>query len=404
MANSLLTVSMITRKAIALFKNSNAFLAMIDKQYDDQYNNVGAKVGQTLRIRLPNDFVVRTGATANPQNLNENQVSLTLSTQMGVDATFSSQDLALSLDDFTYRILGPMVNDLAAGIASNIMAGVESVPNVVHNVNGSNATITPTAATWLQAGAVLDLASAPRTDRSIVCDAMTMSRTVNSLAGLFNPAMAIGKQYAAGMIAQNVLGFDWAMDQTVLIHTAGSFSTGTVNGANQTGNTLTVAAISGNLAVGDVITLAGVYGVNRLTKNSTGQLQQFVITAAAAPGATSLSIYPAITPPSAGNPVAYQTVTASPATNAAIATTINASESYRKNFAFHPTACTMASADLDLPTGAVVSAAREAYDGVSLRIVRDYNSTTDQWLTRLDCIYGSLWVRPEWSCVVADSL
>jgi hypothetical protein len=231
-----------------------------------------------------------------------------------------------------------------------------------------------------------------------------MSRVVSSLTGLFNPQNKISSQYTSGLISQNVLGFDWAVDNTVLLHTEGAFTTGTMNGANQTGSTLTVTSTGATLAVGDIITIAGVHQVNRVTKKSTGNLQQFVITVAAPATSTSLSVYPPLNPQIAGQDVAYQTVDASPTVNAAITTPVAASEIYRKNFAFHPTACTMASADLELPTGAVVAASRAAYDGISIRMTRDWNSTTDQWLSRLDFIFGSTWPRPEWAVIIADAV
>lgn len=403
MANSLLTIGGITRKALQLFRNTNAFLQMIDRQYDDAFGKVGAKIGAQLRIRLPNEYTVRTGLTAVPQSTTENQTTLTVATQQGVDVSFTSADLALSLDDFSYRILEPMINILAGAVAVNVMSGVEGVPNFVHKTSGS-ATTTPDASTWLQAGAVLDLNSCPRNQRNIIVDPLTLSRTVASLTGLFNPQADISKQYKSGLIQQNVLGFDWAMDQTVLIHTEGAFTTGTMNGANQTGSTLTVSSTSAALNVGDIITIAGVFQVNRVTKASTGQLQQFVVTAAAPSSSTSISVYPPLNPPVSGQNVAYQTVSASPTTNASITTPIAASEQYRKNFCFHPTAVTMVTADLEMPSGAVVSAAREAYDGISLRMVRDYITLSDQWITRLDILYGWVWPRPEWACIVADAV
>lgn len=402
MANTLLTLGGITRRAISLFRNTNAFLQAIDRQYDSSYCVTGGKIGANLKIRLPNDYTVRSGATASAQNTVENSTTLTVGTQKGVDVSFTSGDLALSIDDFAYRILEPMVNTLAGGVAADIMSGVEAVNNIVHATTAS-ATITPTSATWLQAGAVLDLNSAPRSGRRVIADALTMSRTVNTMTGLFNPGSQVSKQFQQGLISANTLGFEsWQMDQTVLLHTAGTFATtNTVNGGSQTGSTITVNSTSGALVVGDIVTFAAVNGVNRVTKVSTGQLQQFVITAAAPAASTTLSIYPALTPISSG---AYATCTASPANSAAIATPILLSETYRKNIAFHPQAVVMATADLDLPTGAVVACAREAYDGVSLRMIRDYNSTSDGWLTRLDILYGYLWVRPEWAVIVADSV
>jgi len=399
MSNSLLTISQITREALRLFKNSNAFLQNIDRQYDSEFGKAGAKIGSQLRIRLPNDFTVRTGATASPQDTNEQSTTVTVGTQKGVDVQFSSAERALSLDDYSRRILAPAVNNLAGAIASDIIAGSEGIPNVTGKFDGTGALQTPDASTWLAAGAQLDMMSAPRANRKIILDPLTQARTVSSLAGLFNPAAALSKQYASGTM-MNALGFDWMADQTVIKHTTGAYGTlATVSGGSQTGSTITTSALNGPLKKGDVISFAGVNSVNRVTKADNGVLAQFTVTADVAASATSIPIYPALTPGS----VPFATVTASPANSAAITVVTKASTVYRKNFAFLPEAATMVTADLELPRG-VHEAHREQQDGVSMRMVTAYNVSTDQFITRLDVLYGYLWVRPEWACVVPDIL
>jgi hypothetical protein len=396
-SNSLLTISQITREALRLFKNSNAFLQNIDRQYESEFGNHGAKIGSQLRIRLPNDFTVRSGAAASPQDTTEQQTTLTVATQKGVDVQFSSAERALSLDDFSKRILAPQVNNLAGAVAADIISGSEAIPNVVGKFDSSGNLQTPDASTWLQAGAQLDLMSAPRGNRKIIMDPMTQARTVSSLAGLFNPSAGLSKQYASGEMYR-ALGFDWMADQTVIKHTTGAYGTlATVSGANQTGSSVTVSALNGPLKKGDVITFAGCNSVNRVTKADNGVLAQFTVTADCATSATSIPIYPAITP---GN-VPYATCTASPPNSGAITVVTKASTVYRKNFAFLPEAATMVTADLELPKG-VHEAHREQQDGVSMRMVTGYNVSTDQFITRLDILYGYLWVRPEWACVVPD--
>ena len=400
MANSLLTISMITREAIRLWRNSNAFLQNIDRQYDDQFAKSGAKIGTTLRIRLPNDFTVRTGATAAPQDTTEQNTTLTVATQKGVDVQFSSAERALSLDDYSMRILAPAINNLAGSVAADIISGSEGVPTMAAKLDGSGNLLSPDASTWLTAGAYLDIFSAPRGDRKIILDPLTQARTVTSLAGLFNPATGISKQYATGQM-MNALGFDWLMDQTVLKHTTGAYGTlATVAGGSQTGTAITVSALNGPLVKGDIISFAGVNAVNRITKQDAGQLMQFVVTANVAASATSIPIYPALTPVASGP---YATVTVSPANGAAITVSLKASVPYRKNFAMLPQAATLVTADLELPRG-VHEAARETFDGTSMRMITAYNVTTDQFITRMDILYGYLWVRPEWAVVVPDIL
>jgi hypothetical protein len=298
-----------------------------------------------------------------------------------------------------------MVNNLAGAVAVDVMSGVEGgICNIVANQNSSNAIISPIQGTYLRAGAALSNNSAPMGTRKVVNSPDTEATVVSTLSGLLNPATEISKQYVTGRM-YDALGFIWMQDQTTITHTNGTLAqaSATINGANQTGLSITVNALAGSLAAGDIITIAGVYQVNRITKASTGRLRQFAVTAAVPAGATSIPIYPALVPAVNGQPVQYQTVTASPADAAAVnpALTLAASTSYTKNFAYAPEAVTLATADLEMPKN-VHEAAREEFDGVSMRMVTDYFIGTDQLITRLDVLYGYLWIRPEWACIVAD--
>lgn len=409
MANQLLTINMITREAVRLWKNSNAFLQNVDMQYDDSFAVNGAKIGQTLRIRLPNDFVVVTGPALSAQDTAEQSTTLVLSTQKHVDVSYSTAERTLSLDDYSKRVLAPMVNNLAGAVAQDIMSGAEGgICNLVANQDGSSNVLPPIQSTYLLAGANLSNNSSPVGNRKIVNAPNTQARVVSTLSGLLNPASEVSRQYISGKM-YDALGFIWMEDQTILAHTTGTLAQGsaTVNGANQTGLALAVNALAGTLSQGDIITIAGVFQVNRITKATTGMLRQFVVTANVPVGATSIPIYPALIPAGAGGqPVQYQTVTVSPANGAAVNPTngIAPSTTFRKNFAYAPEAVTLATADLEMPTKAVQEAARESFDGVSMRMITDYFIGTDQLITRLDVLYGYLWIRPEWACVVADIL
>ena len=419
MANSILTIDMITREAVRLWKNTNAFMQHVDMQFDDSYAKTGAKIGDTLRIRLPNDYIVRTGPAVNVQGTAEQNTTLVLATMKGVDVSFTTQERTMKLDDYSRRVLAPMVNNLAGAVAADIMGGIDSqggACNFVANYDVSNNILPPVAETYLTAGAYLDLNSAPTEDRRAITDPVTMARSVASFSGLLNPQAEISEQYRSGML-RTAWGLDYYKDQTVLKHTCGTLSSGgTVNGATQTGSTITVNATTGTINIGDIITIDGVNAVNRITKQSTGQLRQFVATAAAISGATSIAIYPALIPVDLlGNPVQYQTVDVSPANGAQVRMANAAGQpnapsgiaavtaTYRKNFLFSPDGVSMAMADLELPKG-VHEAARESFDGVSMRMITDYVVATDQMITRLDVLYGYKYLRPEWLCVCADAI
>lgn len=408
MANNLLTIGGITREALRIFKNTNLFLRNIDTQYDDSFARSGAKIGDTLRIRKPNEYKVRDGRVAAPQDTQERQVPLTVSSQKGVDLSFTSAEMSLSLDDFSDRILLPAMNSLAGQIAVDVMSATEKFCNMTfkgRNTGNSTGTIlTPDSAAWLDAGALLDNTSTPRVNsrgmRKAILDARTQARTVDSMSGLFNNAQKVGDQFKSGEMGVNTLGLDWGMDQTVLKHTNGTYSAGAVAGAGQTGPTLTVAAITGTLNKGDIIVIAGTFATNPVTKQNTGELRQFAVTADVPAGSTQIPIYPDIIP---GN-VPYGTVTASPAAGALLTLVGGAGVTFRKNFVMDPTAITMATADLPLPGKGVVEAYRESYDGVSLRFIQGYDINNDQFISRFDVLYGYQTVRPEWGTVVADIL
>lgn len=403
MANNLLTISMITREAIELFVNSNMYIRNIDKQYDPEFGKSNAKIGSTLRIRLPNDYVVRHGPAVSLQDTSEQQTVLTMATQDGVDVNFTTADLLLSLDDFSERILLPMMNNLAGDVASTIMGNTaEGIANVSANLDNNGAVITPDSGTYLDAQATLALNSAPMVNHKIINDPRQEARVVQSLSGLLNPSTAISDQYYEGTMYK-ALGATWFSDQTVIKHTVGSAASATVSGAGQTGPNLTITALVGTLNVGDIFTIPGVNAVNRVTKLDTGELRQFVITVAAVAGAVQLSFYPSIIPGDAlGNPVQYQTVVSAPANNATVTPFFVASSVYRKSFRYAPQMVTMATGDLPLPANKVT--ARHKYDNVSMRSVTDYLIGTDQEISRLDVLFGSLIVRGEWGCVVPDKI
>lgn len=412
--NVYLTIDMITAEAVMLFKNSNLFIMNMDTQYDDQFARDGAKIGDTLRIRLPSDFIVTDGPAMQLQDNTQQYTTLTVSSQKNVATPYTTAERTMSIDRYSELVVAPMVNALCGKVASTIMRGAEGgVCNLIANTDGAGNIISPTMDQFTGANAILDDQGASMMDRRCVNDPTTDARTVSSLAGLLNPVSEISAQFRSGMMKSG-LGFDrFFRDQTVIKHTTGTFSAGgTVNGGNQTtgtsGGNIAVNAITGTLKQGDIITFADVNAVNRVTKESLGTLRQFVVTADVANGAVTIPIYPGLIPSTtfvAGGPEQqYQTVDASPINGAAMTLVTPASSVYRKSLAYTQKAVTMASADLVMPKKAVEEAARTSYDGVSMRMLTDYLPMTDQLATRLDVLFGFKYIRPEWLCCIADKI
>lgn len=419
-ANALLTTQLLTNQALALLLNSNAFIRNIDKHWSGEFGKPNAKIGDTLMIRKRVDYTVRQGVTAAPQATNEQEIPLVINNFAGVDLQFTSSDLALDVTEFSKNYMETAVDVLAADVASTIMGGVETggtasntdgvaanapggmnliVNNTASGYNSGAATISPSANTWLYAGAYLDIMSCPPGNRMVVMSPFSEANTVSSLSGLFNSQAKIADQYESGMMGTNTLGYTkWMSDQTVIVHQTAAFSTlATVNGPNQTGSTITVHALAGPLAVGDIISFAGVHWVNKLSKQSTNKLATFVITAANSTSDTSVHISPPLTP----GAVQYQNVDASPADSAPITSPVAASQVYTKNFVFNPLACT--AAFVDLPVGMPgTDGARQKLDGVSMRLLNYYLGPGDEDSWRLDVLFGSVWPRTDWACIVTD--
>jgi len=416
LANNILTPSMITRYSIRMFLNTNYFIQNVSRQFESQFGIEGARIGAQLRIRYANQYVPTDGPGLSVQDTTEQQFLLAVATQRHIDVAFTSAETTLDIDDYMERIVLPRVNALAANVAIQIMANTaNTVRNITANVDANNNILAVTDSPFALARAILEENSAPNFGeqgmRKVVLAPRSDTRVQLALRGLLNPVDSISKQYNTGMMYE-ALQFRWFEDQSVVNHTTGSATTATVNGANQTGQTLTINALSGTINAGDIFTIAGVNAVNRTGYQTLGTAAQFVATAAAANGATSISFYPPIVPPLNSTPYAglpytpqqYMTVTASPANNATITPFANASVTYRQNMAYAPDAITMVVAPLWIPPNekGVIAAARHNYDQLSMRSLVVYEPTTDQPIDRLDILFGSGVPRPEWIVNVAD--
>jgi hypothetical protein len=391
MPNTLLTPTAVTRKALMILHQKLTFIGAINRQYDSSFAKSGAKIGDSLKIRLPNEYVVRTGATLSTQDTAETSTTLQVATQKGVDLNFTSTDLTLSMDDFASRILEPAMAVLAANIEADALTMRKDVYNIVDNDAAAL-----TFKNIMQARQALnDNLAPPDNNRSIILSTGHEVTLVDALKGLFQDSANISKQYREGMMGRTA-GFDFMSSTQMTDHQTGTAAKTTgylVNGATQTGATLTVDGGTTTFLAGDIITIAGVFAVHPETKVSTGRLEQFVVTANSGTSATSLEISPPIVTSGA-----RQNVSGSPANDAAIVKVgAGANEMLSGSLAFHKDAFTFATADLVMPTGVDFSA-REVYDGISMRVVRQYDINNDKFPTRLDVLYGFKTIRPQLAC------
>jgi len=381
MANSILTPTAVTREALRILHQKLNFIGKINRQYDSSYAQSGAKIGDSLKIRLPNEYTVRTGATLSAQDTTETSKTLQVSTQKGVDVNFSSVELTMDLDDFSERVLDPAMSVLAANVEADAMNMYKDVYNQVNNL-GSAATLKK----MLDGSKVLTDNLAPISDRCLNMNTTDNVDLVDAVKGLFNDPAKISKNYREGMVANDFLGYKEVFQNTLWPNHASGTDDGTgdylVNGGSQDGASLTIDTGAGTLLEGDIFTIANVNRVHPETKADTGVLQQFVVTASTGTSATSVSISPSIVTSGAS-----QNVAAGPADNAAITKIGGASDTYGISMGFHKDAFAFATADLVMPSGVDFSA-REVMDGVSMRIVRQYDINNDKFPCRIDLLYG----------------
>ena len=411
MSNNLLTISKITNEALMVLENELTFTNNVTREYDDQFAVTGAKIGNTLNIRRPGRFIGTTGPALNVEDFNETSVPVTLTTQFHVDTQFTTQDLALSLDAFSDRVLKPAV----AAIANKMdYDGLTMAKNNVANIVGTAGTPPTGLITYLTGQAYLDSEGAPRDGRrSIVIEPFTSAPIVDSLKGLFVPSDVIGKQYTKGMMGRDSAGANWYMDQNVVSQTFGSYSGKTLSVATdsasfgiatgwaQTSTITLVASQALTLNQGDVIQIAGVYGVNPQNRQNYGKLRNFVVTATtnvATGGGTAVIVSPAII--TGGQ---FQNVVVTATSSTAVVTPFNNTGIVSpQNLIFHKNFATVATADLELPDGVHFAGRASDKDlGLSIRVVRQYTINNDSIPTRLDVLYGWAPLYPELACRVA---
>jgi hypothetical protein len=412
MSNNLLTISKITNEALMVLENELTFTGQVDRNYDDQFAVVGAKIGQTVNVRRPGRFLGAVGPNLVVEDFNETSVPVTLSTQFQVSTQFTTQDLALSLDMFSDRILKPAIATVANRMDRD---GLVTAKNNTANIVGTAGTAPTGLITYLTAAAYLDSEGAPRDGRrSCTIEPFTSSTIVDSLKGLFVPTAQISDQYTKGLMGKDSGGMSWYMDQNVVSQTFGSYSSATLscNVTTATGFLTSGWAYSSNITIGatsaaatlnqgDTFTIAGVYAVNPQNRQSYGKLRNFVVqstTAIGSGGTATVTVVPAVI--TAGQ---FQNVSVTSTGSQTVTPFNNTGVTSPQNILMHRNAFTLACADLELPEG--VHFAGRASDkelGLSIRVVRQYTINNDSIPTRLDVLYGWAPLYPELACRIAS--
>lgn len=403
MANTTLTASIVAKEALVILENELGILKRMYRAHESEFSNKvnGYKVGDTVTIRRPADFTVRSGATLSTQDVIEGSTTLVIDQQCGVDFQFTSTELTLKIEDLSTRVIKPamssIVNYMTNDLLTNMYRGF-------YNWVGTPGNTVDSFSDFAKAPERMDLMAVPQDNRAAAFSPTDYWGLVGSQTALYTSAIASDafRRGEMGMVG----GVDTLMSQVVPTHTVGPLGgTPLINGGSQSVTYDSVkttwaqslitdgwtAAAANRLKQGDVFTIANVFMVNPKTKGTTGVLQQFVVNAdtdSTAGGAATISISPPII---ISGP--HQTVNAAPADNAAITVLGSASTAYRQNLVFHQNAMGLAVVPLEMPQAAY-NGARESYKGISVRVIPIYDGTNDISKWRLDLLYGRKLLDP----------
>jgi hypothetical protein len=387
-SQQLIVPSIISKESLVILENNLVAAGKVNRQFENQF----VKIGSSLTVRKPNKFKVSSGPGLQVQDVAEPSTSITISNQKHVDFQFTSQDLTLTVEEFSERYLKPAMAELANQIDYDVLTNYNQVFNEV----GTPGTVPNSFAALASVGQRMDEYAVPQDGRVLILNPAAYWSMANALSALY--VKSVAEPALKGFLA-SIANFEIYMDQNIQNQTVGAYAgSGTVNGAGQTGSSLVTqgwtGSINGLLNVGDVFTIAGVFAINPRNRQSTGSLQNFTVTATtnSSAGAATLAIYPPIT---VTGP--YQTVSASPANGAAITVKGSASTGYAQNIGFVRDCFGLVTVPMELPQG-VDFAARDTYKNISLRVIRAYDINNDVFPCRIDVLYGTATFYPELGC------
>lgn len=402
MANGYQNPVIYTNGVLRELNNSMVFSKHVSRKYDDKFANEGGKIGDTINIRRPARFTVSSGAAIAIQDYTETSIPLVINSQKHIDTSFTSADLTLKVEDFVKRIIRPKMIQLGAQIDQD---GLLNAKNSTPALVGTAGTSPNNVSFLFDAGQKLDDFSTPRDgSRWGVVDQKSNATLVASMTGFFNDQRMVSSQFKDAVFVDgtNTFGFKLGMSQNVQRHTTGPFGgTPLVNGGSQgitagwanSGTLITdgwTAAAAARVVVGDVFTITGVFAVNPLTRQSTGNLMQFVCLAnqsSDVAGNLTLQISPQII--TAGP---FQNVSNAPADNIGLTFVGTASTAYTRNIFWHEDAYTLGVVDLEDLAAFGGWGARKSQDGMSIRVFRQAAISTDTVANRCDVLYG--WATP----------
>lgn len=394
MANTYKFIDMVAREALSELHEQCELLGTVDRQYDESFGKSGAKIGDTLRVRKPNEFNVRTGNAMQISPITEETQTVTLSTLKGVDMEFNHVDLLLKTDSpsdvaaFTKRNIRPAISKLLSVVEAEALAYYTKATAQLAGTAGSaiNSLVTPNLMR-----AKLNQMAAPKDNRHVQIDSVTMASLVAGVPSYFNPQAAISKQYTEGFVTRTAMA-DFHENERVWTMVNSADVAGEINNGTLTSGitSLTVDGFTVAPNVGSVFTVQDVYEVHPETKVAYSHLKQFTVTAATT---TSITFSPALIYDTT-NP--RQNASGTPVDGADITFVGLLSASYVQPLMYHKEAFQFVTGALPLVDDAD-KCVTESREGFTLRVWRGSDIANNRSVMRIDMLYGFAALRPEWA-------
>ena len=405
MANTNTVIDMVAREALRIAHEKATFIGTINRSYDDSFAKTGGKIGSTLRVRDPNQYVRRQGSRVmDVQDTTSTTQTITVATQDGVDMRFNSAELSLDIDELSARYIEPAMASLISGIDGDC---INTATLNTYNVVGTPGTVVGASSDITALGnarARLNQMLAPKDGgRVLQLDSITMASIVNGNKALFQPGNDVKEAFREGFYARSAMA-DFYENERTRVHSVGSdvtVATSSSAAVTDGGTNITMNSTDGNINAGDVFTVDTVYACHPETKQSLGYLQQYVATAAST-GAVTVSPATILTGAKQNVCSSAGVALATTAFNSKTLTFVGtAATAYRRNLMYHKDAFTFVTADLPIMDDAA-KCVRRTQDGISLRVWQASDIRNDEMLLRIDILYGFKTLRPAWACQITN--
>lgn len=399
--NNILTHKAIAKEGAKIMVEESKFIKSINRSREKEFGREvnGYKFGDSVKIKVPPLPVVTEGRKYSHDdaklNAQESYAELTVDIERQVDLQFTAVERALDIGEFKERFLRPAIVSLTADIDAEFFKRAIKAVNNMTLINLSNGEPHPLAP-FGRAREMMAKALAPNDKRFAMLSSGLTNSIVDTSGTLFNPTAEIAKQYKEGYIGR-ARGFEFVESEHLFMFQNGSKVDGiTVQGANQTGDVLTVGGVSNGdtIKAGSVFSIDGVYQIHPLTRQSYGVPMQFVVLKDVEVGGSSadVPIYPRLTPAMlGGQKQANATVSNTPANGAVLDFVGEANE------LFEQALCYQANAFAGAFVPKKVLAGCEGYtfnaETMALRVMTFGDGVEDYEGTRIDVLCGFTAVR-----------